>query len=335
MDSLLDFSLTYLLRLVFYLLVASLIFGSLVLYCYLKLTTVIEPDLYFSQSETGFLDPETNDRTPFPRTALSPPTLYMSLVVPAYKEESRLPVMMKETMEYLEKRQQQEPSFRYEVIIVNDGSPDNTAQEALKFVRKYGTDKVRLLDLTKNRGKGGAVRMGSLSARGEKILFLDADGATAITDLGRLERELDRISSHHSEPAVVVGSRAHLQEEAVAQRSFFRNFLMHGFHLLVYMLAVRGIRDTQCGFKMMTRSAAAILYQALHINRWAFDVELLYIAQQLGIPIKEVAVNWHEVDGSKMVPIFSWLEMGRDLLFIRARYTFRIWSIKTIRSKEQ
>lgn len=94
---------------------------------------------------------------------------------------------------------------------------------------------------------------------------------------------------------------------------------MHGFHLLVYMLAVRGIRDTQCGFKMMTRSAAAILYQALHINRWsvycmitwlscdfrdfcfpvyrAFDVELLYIAQQLGIPIKEVAVNWHEVDG--------------------------------------
>ena len=71
--------------------------------------------------------------------------------------------MMKETMEYLEKRQQQEPSFRYEVIIVNDGSPDNTAQEALKFVRKYGTDKVRLLDLTKNRGKGGAVRMVSNS----------------------------------------------------------------------------------------------------------------------------------------------------------------------------
>jgi len=117
------------------------------------------------------------------------------------------------------------------------------------------------------------------------------------------------------------------------QRTFFRNFLMYGFHFLVYVLCVRGIKDTQCGFKLFTRAAAATLFTALHINRWAFDVELLYIAQQLGMPMKEVAVNWEEIEGSKMVPFWSWVQMGRDLLFIRLRYLFGLWSIQPLKLK--
>lgn len=309
--------------------IGALLLSIVCLYVYLRLATVVEPDLQLAKSEQVFVDPHTGGSTPFPRTAHSPPSLYLSLVVPAYKEQNRLPKMMEETMAYLEHRQKQDPTFLYEVIVVNDGSPDRTAQEAMKFVQKYGTGKVRLLDFCKNRGKGGAVRMGSLSARGQRILFLDADAATEIADVERLEKALDEVASDHTVPALAVGSRAHLQHEAVAERSFFRNFLMYGFHMLVYTLCVRGVKDTQCGFKLMTRSAAATLYQALHINRWAFDVELLYIAQQLGMPIQEVAVNWQEIEGSKMVPVLSWLEMGRDLIFIRARYTFRIWSIHT------
>lgn len=124
---------------------------------------------------------------------------------------------------------------------------------------------------------------------------------------------------------------------------------MYGFHLIVYILCVRGIKDTQCGFKMLTRSAAATLFQLMHIERWAFDVELLYIAQQLKMPIKEVAVNWQEIEGqfyilnlytmymvhagSKLVPFWSWLQMARDLLFIRLRYTFGLWNLKLPKTK--
>jgi dolichyl-phosphate beta-glucosyltransferase len=246
-----------------------------------------------------------------------------------------VPVMMDETMAYLEKRQYQDSGFTYEVIIVNDGSTDNTSDVALGYVTKYGADRVRLLEFTHNRGKGGAVKMGCLSCRGERVLMVDADGATKISDVERLEETLSRLAKDHTVPALVVGSRSHLQDQAVAERSFFRNILMYGFHLLVYVLCVRGVRDTQCGFKLFTRSAAATLFTSMHINRWAFDVELLYIAQQLGMPVGEVAVNWKEIEGSKLVPVWSWLQMGRDILFIRLRYTFGIWRIGSNKPKQQ
>lgn len=306
----------------------------LLLYIFLWLTTERKPNVGRAESEKFYLDPATSEKHLFP-SVNDDPTVYMSLVVPAYKEEERLPKMMDETMEYLEKRQKQQPSFTYEVIIVNDGSTDRTSEEALKYVTKYGADKVRLLEFTKNRGKGGAIRIGCLSARGERILMVDADGATEITDIENLEKAMDGIAKDYSVPAVVVGSRAHLQEEAVAERSFFRNILMYGFHLLVYVLCVRGIKDTQCGFKLFTRPAAARLFNALHIDRWAFDVELLYIAQQLKMPIDEVAVNWQEIEGSKLVPFWSWLQMGRDLLFIRMRYTFGLWKIPATKPKKE
>lgn len=238
-------------------------------------------------------------------------------------------------MEYLENRKRNKPSFTYEVIIVNDGSTDRTSEEALKFVEKYGTDRVRLLEFTKNRGKGGAIRMGTLSARGERVLMVDADGATDIPDIEKLEKALDEIAEDHKVAAIAIGSRAHLQQEAVAERTVFRNFLMYGFHFLVYALCVRGIQDTQCGFKLFTRASAAVLFKQMHINRWAFDVELLYIAQQLNMPISEIAVNWQEIEGSHLVPFWSWLQMGRDLLFIRLRYTFGLWKVQPTKLKTE
>ncbi|XP_064405059.1 dolichyl-phosphate beta-glucosyltransferase-like [Halichondria panicea] len=305
----------------------------LVLYIFLWTTTLRDPPVQRSKSESVFRDPVSNQTHMFPLTVATSPTLYLSLVAPAYKEQDRLPKMLGETMEYLENRQKSDPSFTYEVVVVNDGSPDNTSQEAINFVQQYGCDKIRLLELDKNRGKGGAVRMGCLSVRGERVLFLDADAATDIKDVARLEKALDALTTDHSVPALAIGSRAHLQEEATAQRSFFRNILTYGFHLAVYVLCVKGVKDTQCGFKMLTRSAASTLFQLMHIDRWAFDVELLYIAQQLKMPIKEVAVNWQEIEGSKLVPLWSWLQMGRDLLFIRLRYTFGLWTLKLPKSK--
>lgn len=202
-------------------------------------------------------------------------------------------------------------SFTYEIIIVDDGSKDKTSQVALQASTKYGADVVRLLKLRKNRGKGGAVKMvrktfpffqsqmkykcniylyqGMLRARGSLLLMVDADGATEINDLNKLEAALKNVqNSERIETIVCIGSRAHLEKDAIATRSFIRNFLMHALHFLVSFICVKGISDTQCGFKLFTRSAALLLFPSLHIQRWAFDLEILFMARKLDFIIKEV-----------------------------------------------
>ncbi|KAM3869246.1 dolichyl-phosphate beta-glucosyltransferase-like [Diretmus argenteus] len=237
----------------------------------------------------------------------------LSVVIPAYNEELRMPVMLEEAMEYLENRQKLRPSFTYEVIVVDDGSKDKT---------------------TENRGKGGAVRMGTLSSRGKVVLMADADGATKFADIEKVEAGLHDLDPKPENMAISCGSRAHLEEESVAQRSLFRTFLMYGFHFLVWFFCVRGLKDTQCGFKLFTREAALKTFSSLHVERWAFDVELLYIAQCFKIPIAEVAVNWTEIEGSKLVPVWSWLQMGRDLVFIRLRYITGAWRLESPRKTD-
>lgn len=176
--------------------------------------------------------------------------------------------------------------------------------------------------------------MGTLSSRGKLILMADADGATKFADVEKVEAGLHDVNIKPENMAVSCGSRAHLEEEAVASRSMFRTFLMYGFHFLVWFFCVRGIKDTQCGFKLFTREAALKTFSSLHVERWAFDVELLYIAQCFKIPIAEVAVNWTEIEGSKLVPVWSWLQMGRDLVFIRLRYITGAWKLESPRKTD-
>ncbi|XP_061595346.1 dolichyl-phosphate beta-glucosyltransferase-like [Cololabis saira] len=270
----------------------------------------------------------TGEERPFP-SLHDPQSRELSVVIPAYNEELRMPVMLDEAMEYLEKRQKQNPSFTYEVIVVDDGSKDKTTEVALRYTRKYSADKIRVLTLVQNRGKGGAVRMGTLSSRGKFILMADADGATRFCDVEKVEAGLKDLNPGPENLAISCGSRAHLEKDSVAQRSMFRTFLMYGFHFLVWFFCVRGIQDTQCGFKLFTREAALKTFSSLHVERWAFDVELLYIAQCYKIPIAEVAVNWTEIEGSKLVPFWSWLQMGRDLVFIRLRYITGAWKLQS------
>jgi dolichyl-phosphate beta-glucosyltransferase len=125
---------------------------------------------------------------------------------------------------------------------------------------------------------------------------------------------------------IVCGSRRHLETESVAKRSFYRTVLMYGFHFLVWFLCVRGIRDTQCGFKLLTRVAALKTFSNLHVQRWAFDVDLLYIAEHFRMRVFEVDINWHECEGSKLT-IASYFQMGRDLLSIRLHYLFGAWKL--------
>jgi len=232
-------------------------------------------------------------------------------------------------MAYLESRARKDRSFTYEVIIVDDGSRDNTAKVGLAYSKKFTTNKVRVLILHENHGKGGAVRKGMMRARGKRILMVDADGATKISDLERLEAEAAKLEGKRSERfSMVVGSRHHMMLEAVAERTAVRNLLMHGFHFYVSIMCAPGINDTQCGFKLFSRHAAQKVFPSQHIERWAFDVELLYLANKQGIPTREVAVNWQEIDGSKVNLFSSIPQMARDIFSIRLCYMLGIWQIR-------
>nr|XP_022921173.1 dolichyl-phosphate beta-glucosyltransferase [Onthophagus taurus] len=290
------------------------------------------PNIIRTKKEKYFRNPITGENVVFP-TLNENPTLDLSVIVPAYNEEERLCPMLDECIEFLEGRFKS-TAFKYEIIIVNDGSKDKTVQVAEKYCKKLGVDKFRILDLEYNRGKGGAVRLGIQCGRGSLLLFVDADGATKFADFDKVEKKLfELISTTNSKDsadklAMSIGSRSHLQDEAVAERSLFRTILMYGFHFLVWLFAVRTIKDTQCGFKLFTRKTAKLCFESLHVERWAFDVELLYIAEKLKIPIAEVAVNWTEIDGSKITPFWSWVQMGVDLGLIWLRYTTTAWKIK-------
>nr|GFA75401.1 dolichyl-phosphate beta-glucosyltransferase [Tanacetum cinerariifolium] len=227
-----------------------------------------------------------------------------------------------------------------QVIIVDDGSSDGTKRVAFDFVRKYKVDNVRVVLLGKNQGKGEAIRKGMLHSRGKLLLMLDADGATKVDDLAKLENQILAVAKakHQSTgesseviediPIVAFGSRAHLEQKALATRKWYRNFLMKGFHVVVLLAAGPGVRDTQCGFKMFTRAAARKLFTNIRLKRWCFDVELVYLSKFFHIPIVEISVTWSEIPGSKVSPL-SILNMVWEMALMSLGYRAGIWKIST------
>ncbi|OON13645.1 glycosyltransferase, group 2 family protein, partial [Opisthorchis viverrini] len=309
---------------------------------FIYLSTDPYPNMRRDHVEECFLEPSTSEYIKLPVGLTERPKLELSIIVPAYNETSRLPKMLDEALEYLNKRKEHNPKFSFEIIVVDDGSADATAEVALKYSKAHGTDKVRVVKLLRNRGKGAAVRFGMLSARGRMLLFADADGATRFSDVEKLEDALSAAVARrwNGSMSIICGSRAHLEAEAIVKRHPLRNLLMYGFKFCVWLLCVRGIRDTQCGFKLFSRSAARLLFHNLHVDRWAFDVDLLYLARYFDMEIVEVPVNWHEVDGkfcaeflffmllSRMLHAIALWEMAKDLLLIRLRYSLGAWKIE-------
>lgn len=290
-----------------------------------------------------FEDPNSLKQVPCPYI-FDPPEKYISLIIPAFNEEHRLPGALDETMNYLQQRAAKDKSFSYEVVIVDDGSADGTKSVAFDFVRRYKVDNLRVILLGRNHGKGEAIRKGMLHSRGELLLMLDADGATKVNDLEKLESQIHAVARkefHFGDasasdsslrisdiPIAAFGSRAHLEENALATRKWYRNFLMKGFHVVVLLTAGPGIRDTQCGFKMFTRAAAQKLFTNIRLKRWCFDVELVYLCKHFGIPIAEMSVNWSEIPGSKVNPL-SIPNMLWELALMSVGYRTGMWKIFT------
>jgi len=305
-----------------YILYGGLGFAGIVLSLYLALVFWSPAPIITRDSEKKYRS-HASPNKPLPLTRLSDPcSVDLTIVVPAYNETERLPNMMTSTINHLTSL----PSKRtFEILIVDDGSTDGTSATALRLATRYPECDIRVVTLEKNIGKGGAVRHGMLYASGERLLMADADGASQIEDLELLWKAMDILVADNG-PAVVVGSRAHLvKSDAVVKRSFIRNILMYGLHTILRLVGVGHIRDTQCGFKLFSRSAAQQIFPAQHLPTWIFDVELLLLAKQLRIPVGEVAIEWHEVPGSKLNILTASLQMLRDLLIVRANHLLGRW----------
>lgn len=229
-----------------------------------------------------------------------------SVVIPAYNEAVRLASYVREVVAFFEGRG--EP---YEIIIVDDGSRDAT-RERVRELQK-NCPRIALIALPRNRGKGHAVRVGMVNARGLLRIIADADGATPIGELCRLEVALQRGAD------IVIGSRALPEPRILLKARVHRVAAGRVFAWLVTLLGLRGIADSQCGFKCFRGTVAEDLFRSLRTDGYGFDVELLLLAQRRGYRIAEVAVNWTDQPGSKVAVVWDGPRMVWQVLAARVR----------------
>lgn len=211
----------------------------------------------------------------------------ISVVIPAYNEESRLPTTLESIHGFLSGTGRQ-----FEILVVDDGSVDSTVD----YVKSFSQERpqVRIISYKPNRGKGHAVRTGVLAAAGELVLFDDADGSSPIEELPKLEAAIATGAD------IAIGSRAKPDEQRVVNALAYRKYVGNTFNMIVQSLLLPGIFDTQCGFKLFKREVCQDIFSVACQDGFAFDVEILYIARRRGYKVEEVPINWSNVDGSKV-----------------------------------
>ncbi len=233
------------------------------------------------------------------------PPIRLSVVIPAYNEELRLPETLRSVTAYLAARE-----YAAEVIVVDDGSSDGTA----RLVRDWPAGPVPLRVLAhadgRNHGKGAAVRHGFAAARGEFRLFMDADNSTAID---QVEPFWPHFEAGYD---LVIGSRGARGADVVVHQSWLREIGGKLGNRVIRLLAARGIADTQAGFKMFRGSCIEDLLPLLRIDRWGFDVELIVAARQRGYRVAEVPIRWVNSPSSK-VPAGAYLQVLAEVWRVR------------------
>ncbi len=225
--------------------------------------------------------------------------IHLSIIIPAYNEEKRLPQSLDKILLFLRQKK-----YSWEIIVVDDGSTDHT-----KDVGK-NRENVQKISYTPNKGKGNAVRTGMLAAHGAYRLMCDADLSTPI-------EELDNFFQHITEAEVLIGSRKLKGSNLKIKQPWHRRMLGEIFNLVVKTLVVKGIHDTQCGFKMFSKTAAEKIFATQYIPRFGWDVEALFLARKYGFRIKELAVVWINDTESKVNPLKEAWRMFKEVIQIR------------------
>jgi len=230
--------------------------------------------------------------------------MHYSFIIPAYNESERLAASLPKVLAYIRERH-----LQAEVIVVNDGSTDNTPEIARSFSSQHPD--IRLLENPGNRGKGYSVRNGVLHATGDVLLFTDADLSSPIYEATKLFAAIDQGAD------VAIGSRwlqAALQTE---RQPWYRQLYGRLFNLALRIVLGLKYRDTQCGFKAFTRPAAQTVFSRQRVERWGFDPELLFLANKFKLRTVEVPVEWAHDHRSKISPIRDGLKMGIEMLAVR------------------
>jgi dolichyl-phosphate beta-glucosyltransferase len=228
----------------------------------------------------------------------------LSIVLPAFNEAARIGKTLERIGAWAARR---EP--RPEIIVVDDGSSDATAA----VVEAHAASGVRLVRLDRNLGKGAALRAGVLASRGEHVLLCDADLSTPI-------EEVDRLTLSLREADLVLGSRDLPDSRVVRHQPWPRELSGKLFNLAIRALGVRGFRDTQCGFKLLRGAVARRLFAQLTVERFAYDVELVWLAQRAGDRIVEVGVEWHNDPATRVRMFRDGFGMLVDVLRFRSRH---------------
>ena len=233
--------------------------------------------------------------------------LELSIIVPAFKEEHRIPKFLKSLIDFTTSRLQ-----NYEVLIINDGSPDSTKKVVLDHIKDR--KEYKLLSYETNKGKGHAVLMGVLKAKGDFILFIDADGSIKPPEILRMYSILQK---HKYE--IVIGSRVSSSSNITEPQPLRRRLLSKFFNIYSNILFRININDLLCGFKGFDRKAAIQIFKNLKAFRWEFDVEILYRARKNKLKVYQMPIEWKHEEGSKIKildPVFILL----NLIVLRLRY---------------
>lgn len=236
---------------------------------------------------------------------MNPPTLDLSIVIPAYNEESRLPKTLESILAYLSTR-----PYRAEIIVVDDGSSDRTSEVVNACRQKYPG--LRLVSNERNRGKGFSVRHGMLEARGEIALFTDADLSTPIVEADKLLAAL-REGGYDA----AIGSRAMDRSLIEIHQTIVREQAGIFFNRLVRWIMGIEFSDTQCGFKAFRTERARIIFEQQRVERFGFDPEILFLAKRRGLRVAEVPVRWSHDSATKVNVAWDGLRMFLELLLIR------------------
>jgi dolichyl-phosphate beta-glucosyltransferase len=234
--------------------------------------------------------------------------IYLSVIFPAFNEAQRIVPTLRATSAWL-----QAQNFGYEILVVNDGSTDQTAEVVGELVKELPN--LRLINSTPNAGKGHVVRVGMLKAEGNLRLFMDADNSTSIEELPKL------LLAINEGAAIAIGSRRANRMHGALKSPWYRRGWSRVANSIVRQGLVHDIYDTQCGFKLFTADAAHACFSRAKINGWAFDLEVLAIAQALTYKITEVPVAWVHDERTKINPLQDAIKTTKE--FVRIKQNFK------------